>query len=80
MPDIGQIFPDNDPKWSGADSTIFMEEAYSRMVDRGFRIGNVDVTLILQKPKVGWEGFTQVTTHASNCPWIYEGHERIVVR
>lgn len=52
LPDIGQLFPDNDPKWSGADSSVFMEEAYRRMEDRGFRVGNVDVTLILQKPKV----------------------------
>ena len=52
MPDIGQLFPDNDPKIKGADSTIFMEEAYERMVQRGYRIGNVDVTLICQKPRV----------------------------
>ncbi|CAB1100719.1 unnamed protein product [Ectocarpus sp. CCAP 1310/34] len=52
LPDIGQLFPDNDPDWSGADSSIFMEEAYRRMDERGFRVGNVDVTLILQKPKV----------------------------
>mmetsp|Transcript_29976 Transcript_29976/g.44206 ORF Transcript_29976/g.44206 Transcript_29976/m.44206 type:complete len:209 (+) Transcript_29976:69-695(+) len=52
LPDIGQIFPDNDPKWSGADSSIFMEEAYKRMTEMGYTIGNVDVTLILQKPKV----------------------------
>lgn len=34
LPDIGQLFPDNDPDWSGADSSIFMEEAYRRMDDR----------------------------------------------
>ncbi|KAG5189381.1 2-C-methyl-D-erythritol 2,4-cyclodiphosphate synthase chloroplast precursor, partial [Tribonema minus] len=52
MPDIGQLFPDNDPQWSGSDSSIFMEEAYRRMAGRGYEIGNVDVTLILQRPKV----------------------------
>ena len=52
LPDIGQLFPDNDPDWGGADSSIFMKEAYKRMTERGYRIGNVDVTLILQKPKV----------------------------
>jgi len=51
-PDIGQLFPDNDPKWKGADSSIFMEVAYKRMTERGYRISNVDVTLILQAPKV----------------------------
>lgn len=34
MPDIGQIFPDNDPEWSGADSSVFMEEAFRRMESR----------------------------------------------
>ena len=55
MPDIGQLFPDNDPRLRGADSQIFMEEAYKRMCERGYRIGNCDVTLILQKPKVNVE-------------------------
>lgn len=52
MPDIGQLFPDNDPKLKSADSEIFMEEAYSRMRGRGYSIGNVDVTLICQTPRV----------------------------
>jgi len=52
MPDIGQLFPDNDPKWKGADSSAFMKEAHRLMTLRGYKIGNVDVTLILQKPKV----------------------------
>ena len=55
LPDIGQLFPDNDPRLRGADSQIFMEEAYKRMGERGYRIGNCDVTLILQKPKVNVE-------------------------
>jgi len=52
MPDIGQLFPDNDPRLRGANSEIFMTEAYTRMRQRGYRIGNVDVTLICQKPRV----------------------------
>ncbi len=52
MPDIGQLFPDNSPDWKNADSSIFMEEAYKRMKGRGYKIGNLDVTLILQSPKV----------------------------
>jgi 2-C-methyl-D-erythritol 2,4-cyclodiphosphate synthase len=55
LPDIGQLFPDNDPRLRGADSSIFMEEAYSRMTARGYRLGNVDVTLIAQKPRVNVE-------------------------
>ena len=52
MPDIGQLFPDNDPRIRGANSEVFMEEAYRRMTERGYAIGNCDVTLILQSPKV----------------------------
>ena len=51
MPDIGCLFPDNDPRLKGADSSIFMEEAYKRMVGRNYRIGNCDVTLICQNRK-----------------------------
>ena len=52
LPDIGQLFPDNDPRLKGADSEIFMEEAYRRMDERGYKVGNCDVTLIAQKPRV----------------------------
>lgn len=52
MPDIGQLFPDNDPRLKGANSVMFMEEAYSRMRERGYDVGNVDVTLICEKPRI----------------------------
>lgn len=51
--DIGQLFPDRDPKWKGADSSIFVQAAARRMAEAGYTIGNVDVTVILQRPKVG---------------------------
>lgn len=52
LPDIGQFFPDTDPRWKGAASNVFMEEAYRQMDMRGYRIGNVDVTLIAQAPRM----------------------------
>jgi len=52
LPDIGQVFADTDPRWRGCDSSKFMEYAYEVMVRYGYRIGNVDVTLILERPKV----------------------------
>ena len=55
MPDIGCLFPDNDPRLKGADSSIFMEEAHKRMTERNYQVGNCDVTLICQKPKVNVE-------------------------
>lgn len=53
LDDIGQLFPDNDPRWEGADSAIFLREAYMRMSAQGYAIGNLDCTLILQQPKLG---------------------------
>jgi 2-C-methyl-D-erythritol 2,4-cyclodiphosphate synthase len=57
LPDIGQVFQDTDPRWRGCDSSKFMEHAYDVMSYYGYRIGNVDVTLILERPKVS--GFKQ---------------------
>lgn len=51
--DIGQLFPDNDPAWDGADSAIFVREAYMRMSSAGYAVGNLDCTVILQRPKLG---------------------------
>ncbi|MBI1338541.1 MAG: 2-C-methyl-D-erythritol 2,4-cyclodiphosphate synthase [Phycisphaera sp.] len=50
--DIGQLFPDNDPKWKGADSRVFVEEAVRRMGKAGYTLGNADITIILQRPKL----------------------------
>ncbi len=50
--DIGQLFPDNDPKWKDADSRVFVEEAVRRMRDAGYTIGNLDITIILERPKL----------------------------
>ncbi len=51
-PDIGQLFPDTDAAWKGADSRVFVEEAVRRMRNHGYAIGNLDVTVILQRPKL----------------------------
>ena len=50
--DIGQLFPDNDLRWKGADSRVFVEEAVRRMQDAGYAIGNIDITVILERPKL----------------------------
>merc|ERR1719356_480072 len=52
LPDIGQFFPDTDPRWRNATSDIFMEEAWRQMDKRGYRVGNVDVTIIAQAPRM----------------------------
>jgi len=52
MPDIGQVFQDSDPRWRGCDSSKFMDHARGIMDEEGWELGNVDVTLILERPKV----------------------------
>jgi 2-C-methyl-D-erythritol 4-phosphate cytidylyltransferase/2-C-methyl-D-erythritol 2,4-cyclodiphosphate synthase len=50
--DIGDHFPPTDPKWKGADSSVFLRHAASLIADRGGEIVNVDVTLICEAPKI----------------------------
>ncbi len=50
--DIGMHFPDTDPRWKGADSEVFLKHARDLILDKGFRIVNVDSTVILEKPKL----------------------------
>lgn len=51
--DIGRHFPPSDPQWKGADSAIFLAHAADLARERGFSIGNADVTLICEAPKIG---------------------------
>jgi 2-C-methyl-D-erythritol 2,4-cyclodiphosphate synthase len=50
--DIGMHFPDTDPRWKGADSLQFLEHARAMVEGRGFRLVNVDSTVILERPKL----------------------------
>lgn len=51
--DIGQHFPPSDPQWKGANSAQFVEHAAKLTAEAGFVIGNVDLTLICEAPKIG---------------------------
>lgn len=51
--DIGSHFPPSDPKWKGADSTIFLKHAADLVTNAGGAIEHVDVTLICERPKIG---------------------------
>ena len=51
--DIGGYFPPSDPKWKGADSTIFIQDALKQVRRAGYTIANVDSTLVLEEPKIG---------------------------
>ncbi len=52
MGDIGKHFPDTDEKYKGADSAVLMKEVGRMLAEAGFRIGNIDATIIAQKPKM----------------------------
>ena len=50
--DIGYHFPDTDPRYKGADSRMLLREVRKKLDTAGYRVGNVDVTMIAQKPKL----------------------------
>lgn len=50
--DIGKHFPDTDPQYKGADSLELLRVVVSRVKKKGYRISNIDVTMIAQKPKL----------------------------
>lgn len=50
--DIGKHFPDTDDKYKGISSMVLMEHVRHLMVQKGYRVGNIDVTILAQKPKL----------------------------
>lgn len=50
--DIGRLFPDSDPKYEGADSMKLLKEVVGIMSENGFTLGNADVTIIAERPKL----------------------------
>lgn len=50
--DIGKHFPDTDPKYKGADSRILLRDSYELVNNKGFELGNLDVTIVAEKPKL----------------------------
>ena len=67
LPDIGQIFPDTDPKWKGQSSDVFMREAVRLMRERGYELGNIDCTIIAQKPKMSPHKQDMINNLAELC-------------
>ena len=50
--DIGKLFPDNDPAYAGADSLVLLDRVGERLAQAGYRVGNIDATILAQKPKL----------------------------
>ncbi len=51
--DIGRHFPPSDLQWQGADSRTFLRHCHGLLATRGWRVGNVDITVVCELPKVG---------------------------
>lgn len=50
--DIGKIFPDSDPAYAGADSLVLLKRVAEVLDENGYKIGNVDATVLAQRPKL----------------------------
>jgi 2-C-methyl-D-erythritol 2,4-cyclodiphosphate synthase len=50
--DIGFHFPDTDQRWKGADSKVLLKAVVDLLHERGWEVGNVDATLVLERPKI----------------------------
>ena len=50
--DIGRLFPDTDPQFEGADSRMLLRRVVSFIKEKGFTVGNADITIIAQRPKM----------------------------
>ncbi|MHB8338279.1 MAG: 2-C-methyl-D-erythritol 2,4-cyclodiphosphate synthase [Ignavibacteriaceae bacterium] len=61
--DIGQHFPDSDPKYKNADSVLLLELVYQLIKEKGYQLGNLDAVVAMQRPKIS--------------PFIYQMRNRI---
>jgi 2-C-methyl-D-erythritol 2,4-cyclodiphosphate synthase len=51
--DIGRHFPPSDARWKGADSLLFLRHCNGLLRERGWRVGNADVTIVCEAPRIG---------------------------
>jgi len=51
--DIGMHFPPSDPQWKGADSRVLLRHCRALLAARGWQVGNADITIICEQPKIG---------------------------
>jgi len=51
--DIGRHFPPSDPQWKDADSRSFLRHCSALLRERGWQVGNADVTIVCERPKIG---------------------------
>lgn len=63
--DIGKLFPDTDPAYAGADSLMLLERVRERLSKAGYRVGNIDATILAQRPKLA-PHIPQMRTNLAN--------------
>lgn len=68
--DIGYHFPDTDPKYKGADSKLLLKDTVKILADKGYSIGNVDITICAEAPKINPRipEMTEVMASLMNIP------------
>lgn len=74
--DIGQHFPDTDPRWEGADSVGLLAEVARLVRAAGFELGNVDAAVVCERPKLAprWEEMCQRLSQAIDAPVTVKGN------
>jgi 2-C-methyl-D-erythritol 2,4-cyclodiphosphate synthase len=65
--DIGRLFPDTDDRFKDADSRLLLRTAVARVADAGWRIGNVDATVIAERPRIGPHVAAMCAAIAADC-------------
>jgi 2-C-methyl-D-erythritol 2,4-cyclodiphosphate synthase len=65
--DIGRLYPDSDGRFKDADSRALLRDAVRRVVQAGWRIGNVDATVIAERPRIGPHVAAMCATVAADC-------------
>lgn len=65
--DIGKHFPDTDPKYKGADSRVLLRHCVALIKEKGFKVSNIDATIVAQKPKLAPFIEEMVKNIASDC-------------
>lgn len=65
--DIGKHFPDTDERFKGADSRVLLREVVQLINKKGYKVGNIDATVVLQRPKIGAFIPQMVENIANDC-------------
>ena len=65
--DIGKHFPDIDPKFKGADSRVLLRHCVALVKEKGFKVSNIDATIVAQKPKLAPFIEEMVKNIANDC-------------